>query len=46
MVCDNKWLNYIVMRVAGLKQPKTAILTHENNIDVPIEEIGGKYPMI
>ena len=46
MVCDDKWLNYIVMKVAGLKQPKTAILTHEDNIDVPIEEIGGKYPMI
>ena len=46
LYCDDKWLNYIVMKNAGLRQPKTAILTHENNIDVPIEEIGGKYPMI
>ena len=34
------------MKESGLNQPKTAILTHEENIDIPIEEIGGKYPMI
>ena len=46
LYCDDKWLNYIVMKNAGLRQPKTAILTHEENIDIPIKEIGGKYPMI
>ena len=46
LYCDDKWLNYIVMKNAGLKQPRTAILTHEENIDIPIKEIGGKYPMI
>ena len=46
MICDDKWLNYIAMKNAGLKQPKSAILTHEENLDLPIKEIGGKYPMI
>lgn len=46
MICDDKWLNYLAMKNAGLLQPKTAILTHEDNIDTPIKEIGGKYPMI
>jgi len=46
MICDDKWLNYIAMKNAGLRQPKTAMLTHFDNIDVPIKEIGGKYPMI
>ena len=46
LLCDDKWLNYIAMKNAGLKQPRTAILTHEENIDIPIKEIGGKYPMI
>ena len=46
LLCDDKWLNYIVMKNAGLQQPRSAILTHEENIDIPIKEIGGKYPMI
>ena len=46
LICDDKWLNYLAMKKSGLNQPKTAILTHEENIDIPIEEIGGKYPMI
>jgi ribosomal protein S6--L-glutamate ligase len=46
LLCDDKWLNYIAMKNVGLQQPKTAILTHEDNIDIPIKEIGGKYPMI
>ena len=46
LLCDDKWLNYLAMKNAGLHQPRTAILTHEENIDIPIKEIGGKYPMI
>jgi ribosomal protein S6--L-glutamate ligase len=46
MICDDKWLNYLAMKNAGLRQPRTAILTHFENLDVPIKEIGGKYPMI
>jgi len=46
MICDDKWLNYSAMFRAGLSQPRTAILTHEENLDIPIKEIGGKYPMI
>ena len=46
LLCDDKWLNYIAMKNAGVRQPRTAILTHEENIDIPIKEIGGKYPMI
>tara|TARA_Y100001937_G_scaffold94377_1_gene127997 strand:+ start:383 stop:1435 length:1053 start_codon:yes stop_codon:yes gene_type:complete len=46
LICDDKWLNYLALKKDGLKQPRTAILTHEENIDIPIEEIGGKYPMI
>jgi|TARA_B110000259_G_scaffold56892_1_gene67183 ribosomal protein S6--L-glutamate ligase len=46
LLCDDKWLNYLAMKNAGLQQPRTAILTHEENIDIPIKEIGGKYPMI
>ena len=46
LMCDDKWLNYIVMRNAGLKQPKTALLSHEENIDLSIKSIGDKYPMI
>tara|TARA_B100000214_G_C23940836_1_gene615640 strand:+ start:43 stop:1065 length:1023 start_codon:yes stop_codon:yes gene_type:complete len=46
MICDDKWLNYIAMKTSGLNQPKTALLTHEENIDIPIKEIGGQYPMI
>ena len=45
-LCDDKWLNYIAMEQSELKQPRTALLTHENNIDTPIKQIGGKYPMI
>ena len=46
MICDDKWLNYVTMERAGLNQPRTEILTHEDNIELPIEKIGGKYPMI
>jgi ribosomal protein S6--L-glutamate ligase len=46
LICDDKWLNFLAMNEAGLKQPRTSILTHEENIDIPIKEIGGKYPMI
>ena len=46
LVCDDKWLNYLALKKDGLKQPRTALLTHEENIDIPIKEIGGKYPMI
>ena len=46
LLCDDKWLNYIAMKNAGVRQPRTAILTHEENIDIPIKEIVGKYPMI
>ena len=45
-LCDDKWLNFIAMKQSGLRQPRTSLLTHENNIDIPIKEIGGKYPMI
>ena len=46
LICDDKWLNYVTMERAGLNQPRTEILTHEDNIELPIEKIGGKYPMI
>ncbi len=46
MICDDKWLNYTAMERAGLRQPKTALITHEENLDIPIKQIGGKYPMI
>ena len=46
LMCDDKWLNYVVMRNAGLRQPRTALLSHEENIDLSIKSIGGKYPMI
>jgi ribosomal protein S6--L-glutamate ligase len=46
LICDDKWLNYLAMERAGLRQPRTALLTHEDNIDLPIKTIGGKYPMI
>ena len=46
LMCDDKWLNYVVMRNAGLRQPRTALLSHEENIDISIKSIGGKYPMI
>ena len=46
MVCDDKWLNYVAMYRAGLRQPKTAIISHEENLDTAIEQIGNKYPMI
>ena len=46
LICDDKWLNYLALKKDGLRQPKTSILTHEENIDIPISEIGGKYPMI
>ena len=34
MICDDKWLNYSAMFRAGLRQPRTAILTHEENLDI------------
>ena len=46
LVCDDKWLNYLAMEKAGLRQPRTALLNHEENLDLPIKSIGGKYPMI
>ena len=46
LICDDKWLNYLALKKDGLRQPKTSILTHEENINIPISEIGGKYPMI
>tara|TARA_Y100000389_G_scaffold199102_1_gene236873 strand:+ start:4349 stop:5350 length:1002 start_codon:yes stop_codon:yes gene_type:complete len=46
LICDDKWLNYLAMEKAGLKQPRTALLNHEENLDLPIKAIGGKYPMI
>ena len=36
-LCDDKWLNYIAMEQSELKQPRTALLTHENNIDTPLK---------
>ena len=46
MVCDDKWLNYVALYRAGLKQPKSFIISHEENLDTAIEKINGKYPMI
>ena len=46
IISDDKWLNYVAMDLYGIRQPKTALIGHENNIDGPIEEMGGKYPMI
>ena len=36
MICDDKWLNYLAMKNAGLRQPRTAILTHFENLDVEV----------
>ena len=45
-MCSDKWLNYINFKEAGLRQPRTALITSEETIDIPIKEVGGKYPMI
>ena len=45
-ICSDKWLNYIYMKNSGLRQPRTALITSEETIDIPIKEVGGKYPMI
>jgi len=46
IISDDKWLNYVAMKKDKIRQPKSALIGHENNVDDPIAEIGGKYPMI
>ena len=46
IISDDKWLNYIALEISKVRQPKSALVGHENNVDIPIAEIGGKYPMI
>ena len=45
-VANDKWLNYIHFREHKLRQPRTALVTSVETIDIPIKEVGGKYPMI
>ena len=45
-MCNDKWLNYIHFKEAGLQQPKTSLITSVETLEVPIKEVGGKYPMI
>ena len=45
-VANDKWLNYIHFKEAGLRQPRTSLITSVETIDIPIKEVGGKYPMI
>ena len=45
-MCNDKWLNYIYFKEAGLQQPKTSLITSVETLEIPIKEVGGKYPMI
>ena len=45
-VANDKWLNYIHFRENKFRQPRTALVTSVETIDIPIKEVGGKYPMI
>ena len=45
-ICQDKWLSYVYLKEAGLRQPRTSLVTSVETIEVPIKEIGGKYPMI
>ena len=46
MICDDKWFNYVALERSGFRQPKTDLISHIENLDTPIKNIGGKYPMI
>ena len=46
IISDDKWLNYVAMKIDKIRQPKSALIGHENTVDIPVAEIGGKYPMI
>ena len=39
-------VNYIVNEKCWIKTTKNCNINSEENIDIPIKEIGGKYPMI
>ena len=46
MVCDDKWINYVVMRKEGLRQPRTALVKSEKTLEVLVNQIGGKFPLL
>jgi len=45
-MCNDKWLNHVAMKVAGLRQPKTSYVKTSKNIDVSLNDIGNKFPII
>ena len=46
LMCDDKWLNYVVMKDNGLRQPRTALVKSERTLDVALKQIGNKFPLI
>ena len=46
LLCDDKWLNYVVMKKDGLNQPKTALIKSERTLDVSLKQIGNKFPIL
>ena len=46
LLCDDKWLNYVVMKKDGLNQPKTALIKSERTLDVALKQIGNKFPIL
>jgi len=44
--CNDKWYTYHTLENAKVRQPKTALITTPDLLDVPLKQMGGKFPMI
>ena len=45
-LCANKFTTAITLKKAGISTPRTALVTNKSSIEVAMNEIGGKFPVI
>jgi ribosomal protein S6--L-glutamate ligase len=45
-MCSSKYMTDILMNMHGLKTPKTVAITHSEDTERAVKELGNKFPMI
>jgi RimK family alpha-L-glutamate ligase len=45
-LCRNKYATALALERAGIPSPRTALVANEEAIDVALEKIGGKFPVV
>lgn len=45
-LCRNKYATALVLERTGIPSPRTALVANEDAIDIALEKIGGKFPVV